>query len=337
MQWLPVLLAVVSPRHDDNHIPASSTPSRLRPIGQLNHLGRPRNTILTFATAGYIHWVKHLHRNLRHLRLDRQSELRCCVPDNATEALVRAEGLRPVLPVRLAASITPSTVAASFLDSRYVATVRAKVECIWRWTFQQPTGTKFMFIDADVTLFSNPWPHFPTRVDMALLDDSGPSQKGPAILSSTLNAGCFFLRVNNATRSLYRSMVRMHKLHPEIRREQWLLNHLLQRRHAYRDSIEPGARPVRRHAYQDIRVAALTPSTFLNGYRFYEARRNGFGVAEASRVVLVHHNWVRGDIEKWRRAREFHALAINDTEPAAAFLGRARAAMRHKSAWTQPK
>ena len=126
-------------------------------------------------------------------------------------------------------------------------------------------------------------------------------------------------------------MVRMHKLHPEIRREQWLLNHLLQRRHAYRDSIEPGARPVRRHAYQDIRVAALTPSTFLNGYRFYEARRNGFGVAEASRVVLVHHNWVRGDIEKWRRAREFHALAINDTEPAARFLGRARVAMRHKS------
>ena len=91
---------------------------------------------------------------------------------------------------------------------------------------------------------------------------------------------------------------------------------------------------MRRHAYQDIRVAALTPSTFLNGYRFYEARRNGFGVAEASRVVLVHHNWVRGDIEKWRRAREFHALAINDTEPAAAFLGRARAAMRHKSAWS---
>jgi len=335
VQWLPVLLAVNSPRHDDNPIPAASTASRLPgPIGQLNHLGRPRNTILTFATAGYIHWVKHLHRNLRHLRLDRQSELRCCVPDNATAALIRAEGLRPVLPARLAASLTPSTVAASFLDSRYVATLRARVECISSWTSQQPIGAKFMFIDTDVTLFSNPWPHFPKRVDMALLDDTGPSQKGPT--SSTLNAGCFFLRVNNATRSLWRSMVRMHQLHPEIRNDQVALNHLLnlRRRDAYQDSIEPGARPVRRHAYQDIRVAALAPSTFLNGYRFYEARPNGFGVAEASQVVLAHHNWIRGDIEKWRRARDFHALAINDTEPAARFLGRARVAMRHKSAWS---
>ena len=183
-----------------------------------------------------------------------------------------------------------------------------------------------MFIDTDVTLFSNPWPHFPKRVDMALLDDTGPSQKGPT--SSTLNAGCFFLRVNNATRSLWRSMVRMHQLHPEIRNDQVALNHLLnlRRRDAYQDSIEPGARPVR--------VAALAPSTFLNGYRFYEARRNGFGVAEASQVVLAHHNWIRGDIEKWRRARDFHALAISDTEPAATFLSRARAAMRHKSAWS---
>ena len=75
----------------------------------------------------------------------------------------------------------------------------------------QVDGALFLFLDADATIFSNPWPHWPAAappsqqsapgapaLDMALLDDEGPTQKGNT--SATLNSGCVMIRASRATR-----------------------------------------------------------------------------------------------------------------------------------------
>ena len=46
-------------------------------------------SILTTRTAGYVHWLLHLYRNLRLLNLHRQ--LRVCAADGATAAELAAE------------------------------------------------------------------------------------------------------------------------------------------------------------------------------------------------------------------------------------------------------
>ena len=49
-------------------------------------------------------------------------------------------------------------------------------------------------------------------------------------------------------------------------------------------------------------------------------------------LVLVHHNWIRGDEAKFARARAFDALTL-PREGRGAFLRRARQAVARKAAW----
>lgn len=315
--------------------------------------------ILTFATAGYFHWVRHLQRNLHLLRLHWTCELKVCVPDNVTAALTREENLAPLQlrDVLRGRPRSPSHGASAedFGSSGYAATVHVKAACIHAFLMLQPEGSLFMFLDADSTLFSSPWPHFPGGgdVDMALLDDSGPTQRGKT--AATLNSGCFLLRVCSATRSLWRAMVQMHRLYPTML-DQVALNHLLKKPNEYANAFgrsQPGGRGLARAALGGggggghgernasaaggrVRAVALPAGTFLNGYRFYEARGRGFDAAAAARIVVVHHNWIRGDRKKWERASDFDAVttaADARSGDAGTFMRRALAAMRHKSRW----
>ena len=61
-------------------------------------------------------------------------------------------------------------------------------------------------------------------------------------------------------------------------------------------------------------------------HRPHQARR------EFSALVLVHHNWIRGDKDKVARARTFDALT-RAAEGRGDFLRRARHAVARKAAW----
>ena len=85
-----------------------------------------------------------------------------------------------------------------------------------------------------------------------------------------------------------------------------------------------------------VRTAALPTDAFMNGYRFYEGRSKGFTALQVSRIVVVHHNWIRGDNSKFQRARDFDTLATRD-HAEVDFMLRALVSMRSKSAWIYDK
>ena len=145
-----------------------------------------------------------------------------------------------------------------------------------------------------------------------LLDDTGPTQRQ----NNTLNSGFFFSRNTLPMRRFWGALIKYHANIPQLA-DQVALNVMLSR--------SPG-----------LRVARLDPMRFVNGFRFYEQNRSrGEPRRNASAVVLVHHNWIRGDAQKFARAVAY------DTIPRAGegrvhFLRRARHAIVRKEAWAPP-
>ena len=50
-------------------------------------------------------------------------------------------------------------------------------------------------------------------------------------------------------------------------------------------------------------------------------------------VVAMHHNWIRGDHNKWERAKAYDAIVTDAGESRGEFIRRARASMVRMPAW----
>ncbi len=274
-------------------------------LSKVLHLGQTL-PIVTLCSAGYLHWLEHLHRNLLLLRLS--SRLAVCAADNRTASFARNRSLK-VLPV---GDRRQHEAALSWGTKGYANVTRLKAHCVLAFMTQPHAPSGFIFTDTDVTFLASPRPHMPARADIALLDDTGPTQRQ----NNTLNSGFFFSRNTLPMRRFWGALIKYHANIPQLA-DQVALNVMLSR--------SPG-----------LRVARLDPMRFVNGFRFYEQNRSrGEPRRNSSAVVLVHHNWIRGDAQKFARAVAY------DTIPRAGegrvhFLRRARHAIVRKEAWAPP-
>jgi hypothetical protein len=82
-----------------------------------------------------------------------------------------------------------------------------------------------------------------------------------------------------------------------------------------------GAPPPSRGTRRGLRVGVLDTRRFANGYFFYEYRSRRPLLTE--QLVAVHHNWIRGDHNKWERADAYDALVTDAAETYRHFVHRA--------------
>ena len=185
--------------------------------------------IATLCSAGYVHWLEHLHRNLNLLRLV-PPRLTVCVTDLQTRATARTLQLDTLL-VADASTEQRHATAHAFGTEAYASVTRRKASCVLTVLTRRQPPPALLFTDMDVTFFASPWAHLPSRtVDIALLDDGGPSQMS----HNTLNSGFFFVR--NLTSTCLASLLYAHATDshrsaatPKPVREQWQTRYLLVR------------------------------------------------------------------------------------------------------------
>ena len=219
--------------------------------------------IATLCSAGYLHWLEHLHRNLLLLRPGLH-RLTVCVTDQQTRAAARMLQL-DTLVVGDTTERRHAT-AHTFGTEAYARVTRHKASCVLGIMTRRRPPPALLFTDTDVTFFASPWPHLPLHTaDIALLDDSGPSQATHNTLSSSL----FFVRNTLPLRELWRELISHNAARPELP-DQLALNRLLANR------TGPG-----------LRVARLDPARFVNGYRFYERNRSRHEVRPQQALSLT--------------------------------------------------
>ena len=247
-----------------------------------------------------------------------------------------------------------------------------------------------LFVDTDVTIFSDPRPYLAPNADIALLVDIGPDNyhfgqvqrslkrqserrdgaslrlsptqakaaqartaalAGAALgharrflltppcgrfvvnvsrscvaaschkaLRAELNAqnsGFFLMRYTPRARKLWRNVLAHHIDNPEML-QQPALNAVL--RHMAKGS--------------HIEFHGLPERHFLSGWCFYDKRPLLKSGIRPHEVVGIHHNWLKGDANKWARAVSFGAVAFSDAD-APGFLERARGSMVTQGAWRE--
>jgi len=172
--------------------------------------------IVTTCTAGYHHWLQHLHANLKLLRLDKL--LHVCAADAATATAASSMGLQLVSRDRRQASnaSSPSTSAAdyglpttrqaagTFMTSSWKAAVHYKQHCVWELLERLAPGASVLLVDGDVTFFQDPLPlllagaNRSVTDDVVIMDDTAPHLAQPY-----LNSGFMLLR-NTAGQSILR-------------------------------------------------------------------------------------------------------------------------------------
>ena len=182
-----------------------------------------------------------------------------------------------------------------------------------------------LVVDTDVTFFRNPLevlqglPPEMRVADVAALDDTGPGRPhgfktGGIVYSRYLNCGFLLLRNTAATRVLARQF-----------RTALAARRGINDQAVFNDVLWPLAQR------RELHAEALPPARFLNGYRFYEARCAH--PINASAIVAVHHNWVRGDERKWARATDYQTLVTNQSETRGSFWKRAKWAFTALGPW----
>ena len=167
-----------------------------------------------------------------------------------------------------------SKKAQSFGSKEYGEIVNSRHDCILKFYKQ----TSILFLDTDVTLFRSPLPYL-QKHDTGIplfLEDSGPFRK-----KGTLNGGCMYLPQTSASVNFMNSFVKQLK-REKSRNDQDVLN-----------------------KYTPPRYELLNKNLFTNGYRFYEDRHMH---PVSKNLVLVHHNWILGDSNKWNRAKSFDCI-----------------------------
>ena len=293
--------------------------------------------LVSFSDSRFLRWLRHLHRNLVLLKLE--AHWRVCAHDNSTANSLQQMGLRRSQVVEMHTINNPDALFThdedfqafsahreplDFGTALYLQLLRARDECVWMHLRSSVGAAGFLFLDTDVTLFSDPMPHLSAfltssgRTDLALLDDRGPFQSG-----MYANNGFFFIRQSGATLRLWRDLLREIARRPRLN-DQDVLNELLAR---------PGVA-------SELGLSVLPPS-FANGYRFYQDRRAALSRLDPALdglPILVHHNWIEGDGRKWDRARIYDALLPERSagpccDSPEAFRALARKSYQEKPPW----
>ena len=280
---------------------------------------RRPDMVLTLATRGYWHWLTHLQATLSHLGY-RNESLSVCVSDNETEALVRARGMHPiVMKTQLFNAIDFSglkTPTNAFTSTTFRQALALKQRCIWTQALESlPARGTLLFIDADITLLRDPVEAMPSSdaFDAVFADDSFRTD-----FFRTSNVGFFLLRKTRRTMMLAKAYMQRMLPYNDVARppaDQHTFNMLL------RDGLQRAL---------ELRVHTLSVAAFPNGRRFYEDRH--VRPVNVSALAAIHHNWISGDANKWRRAVQYNGI-LRPGEPWAAFLERARASAVTMPPW----
>ena len=383
-----------------------------RLTGSLASATSPHFLIVTTSTAGFLHWLRHLHLNLRMLGgLDRF--LRVCAADAATVALAAGRGVQSVaLRHSAGGGRTSSTLkmadlglpvdpggAGTFMSSSWKSAVHFKQHCAWGLLEKMEAGALVLLVDSDVTFFQDPLPLLLPKPgtnstdDVVLLDDTKPGTEpymnsGFVLLRNTLATRAFgraYLGQLERRRSendqsvfndvlkamsvsgpfantkapMERSMFAASMGDSKMSSSVWLdglhaegttfptdavdtadaqISHATTqhqpRPQAHGDAHATLSGPtsvVARGRYSRLGVRVLDSLHYSNGYLFYEFRHKRPLRPEA--LVLVHHNWIRGDKNKWERAKAYNAVITDPTESYRAFKDRTRNSMMRMRAW----
>ena len=325
--------------------------------------------IVTTSTGGYAHWLRHLHRNL--VLLGREQQLRVCAADESAADLAEQLGVVAMTPnstahhdrhhrgrtsggknttthtvTRLGRALTahqPRT-GLTFGSAAWAHAVHFKQRCVWSMLESSAHDTAILLIDGDVTLFRDPLPVLLHEAalhayDVAALDDTRPWEGDG---QRYLNSGFVFMRNTAATRSFGRAYLAALERRRGIN-DQTVFNDVLHchspssgvRRPADKDLVHynkcPGHTNRAPGGPPGLRVRALDQRRFLCGFLFYEYRRRR--PLNATAAVAVHHNWIRGDRNKWERAVAYDTVITDANEPLRRFLRRARSSMTGMQEW----
>ena len=273
--------------------------------------------IVTACNHAYLRWLDHLRVNLAHFGLERR--LGVCAEDAATAEHAGQFGL-----VVHHVGQGNATAALDFDTDAYFALLHRRQACFWQVVRTQEVGARVLILDTDVTFFRNPiealerLPREVQEADLVAIDDTGPGRppgfKTRGVVDDRyLTGGYRLVRNTEANRRLARAF-RAGLASRRGANDQAVFN----------DVLWPLA-----HAGR-VTVAPLPPTRFLNGYRFYEARATR--PINASSIVAVHHNWVRGDAQKWKRATRYATLVL-EMETREAFWARALRAFTALGPW----
>ena len=212
---------------------------------KMNEAAHAPPLIVTTSTSGYAHWLRHLHRNLAFLGLDKQ--LRVCSADASTAELAASLGVQSVTPWHAPLNTTSRSVVravdygldtpamgqspGTFMSSSWRAAAHFKQHCVWGLLERSAPGAHLLLVDGDITFFQDPLPlllprsehnHTAAMVDdITLMDDSTPSSLEPY-----LNSGFMLLRNSAATRSFGRAFLEQLQ-HHRYANDQGVLNDVL--------------------------------------------------------------------------------------------------------------
>jgi hypothetical protein len=265
--------------------------------------------LVTTASSSYTHWLAHMHRNLRLLGL--ADNLTVCATDAKMLEFATAHGMRAQAAF-VQGAVSQMGAGAKFNSKMWYKLVHQKQHCVWGMLETAPDNSTILLLDSDITLFRDPLPYLHDSMssgsDIAFMDDRGMSDQ------PFLNTGFFLMRSNEATRELGRVYTR-ELLRNRSRNDQSVLNDLL----------------VRHGSELRVRTQVIDPRVVHNGRRFYETRHRR--PINVSTIVGVHHNWIKGDDNKWARAVAYETILQYDNETLRHFQRRARRAMLLMPAW----
>ena len=178
----------------------------------------------------------------------------------------------PINNVTILSSNIRNGPAQTFGSKEYGKIVNRKHDCILKFY----KVTDVLFLDTDVTLFHSPIPFLKNSKVPLFLEDSGPFRR-----KGTLNSGCMYLPRTKYSIKFMSSFVK----------------HLKRENSLYDQDVL--------NKYKNFKYSLLDPDLFINGFRFYENRHKH---ALSNNIVLVHHNWISGDKNKWNRAKSFNCI-----------------------------
>lgn len=232
-----------------------------------------------------------------------------------------------------------ATSGETFMSAAWTSAVHFKQRCVWRILERSAAGTAILLVDGDLTLFKDPLPILSAATtstfDLAVLDDTKPGQE---LTNRYLNSGFVWLRNTAATRAFGRAYLAQLGRR-RAANDQTVFNDVLYCLSGSSGVRKPSVKEGHDKCHglslkkpdDGLRLHVLDSRRFLCGYLFYEYRRRR--PLNASDVVAVHHNWIKGDRNKWQRAVAYDTVLQDPTEPLRHFLRRAKLSMVRMQEW----
>lgn len=268
-----------------------------KPLISSEGLSRPHNDhvqFVTFVTNAYHHWLSHLHLNLYLLGFS-NSSLTVCSPQAESIQFSLSRGLKVV---RMSSPSTANTsetqdgqnrakAVPKFGSKDFRELQRMKQSCIWESLSQLPKGGRLLVLDGDLTILKDPlpWIQMQGEHDLVIQDDTVPE----AHLFSQANVGFFLLRNTQPMRAFGNLFMKNLEHARGKANDQDVFNNVL----------------AKHGATIGIRWHFLDPTIFPHGQRYYEGPRR---YRNFSKLIIVHHNWISGDLNKWRRTVHYGGI-----------------------------